>query len=141
MSTRERLENIIIGTLLDVCGYKYVNECMSCLTDEMFKDATNRRIWKYIKVMVAQGELQTTPYDIFVEFGADVLDIASDMADKSIEYSFDILKTKHNETIWLNNEIYGLNMSYSRNTFQDYLGIFMNLVFEDEERERNKSIA
>ena len=65
--TRDKLEQIIIGTLLNEYGYdKYFQRSKAVLRGELFKDKKNRFIFNTIKEMNEKGMKQTTPYDVAV---------------------------------------------------------------------------
>lgn len=63
--TRDKLEQIIIGTLLNEYGYdKYFQRSKAVLRGELFKDKKNRFIFNTIKEMNEKGMKQTTPFDV-----------------------------------------------------------------------------
>lgn len=139
MSTKERLERIILGTLLDTSGQQYHDECM-ILSEDMFCNDTDRRIYGYIYQMLAKGK-PTDVNSIFEELGEKVLDTLPYMLELSMDYAFDILKVKKNDEIWKANFIYGTDIPYQLETFNDYINIFIKLVYKDEERKREYDVA
>lgn len=65
--TRDKLEKIVIGTLLNEYGYdKYFQRSNAVLRGELFKDKKNRFIFNTIKEMNEKGMKQTTPYDVAI---------------------------------------------------------------------------
>lgn len=139
MSTKERLERIILGTLLDTSGQQYHDECM-ILSEDMFCRDTDRRIYGYIYKMLVQGK-PTDVNSIFEEQGEKVLDILPYMVELSMDYAFDILKVKKNDEIWTANFITGEDTPYLLETFNDYVNIFIKLVYKDEKRKREYDVA
>lgn len=132
MTTRQRLEHIIIGTLLDTSGQKYHDECM-ILSPDMFSDENDRRIYGYIMEMKDQGK-QSDINTIFAEYGEQVMDILPYMVELVADYPFDIIKLRMNKSVWLFNYENGTNFDYFIDTFADYLNVFFKLVYEHEER-------
>ena len=139
MSKRERLERIILGTLLDVSGQKYHDECM-ILSLDMFCDGCNSRIYGYISELLAKDK-PTDVNSVFVEYGEKVIDLVLYMVELSVNYAFDIIKVRENELIRLNNLAYGTGFKYHLETFKDYLDIFIKMVYKDEERKRDYAVS
>lgn len=134
MTTRERLENIIIGTLLDNTGYENLYEdCRCCVTDDMFLNEDNRRIYGFIREMNQKGITETNPCNIIAEYGERVSDLVQRMVDLCVDYSFTHLKSKYNEGLWIASKVTGIKPLYSGLTFRDYLDRYITLVFEDYE--------
>ena len=64
--TRERVERILIGTLLNEYGYDgFMRNGGSVLRAEMFCDKRNAFIFSVIRRMDGDGAVQTTPCDVF----------------------------------------------------------------------------
>ena len=73
MERRQKLEKIIIGTLLEsTWRYNYFDDVKCLISEDMFRDEVNRRIFVLIREMNANGKIDTTPADIFAENGAKV---------------------------------------------------------------------
>lgn len=63
--TRNKLEQIVIGTLLNEYGYsKFYTKSKSVLNEDLFIDKRNKFIFAIIKEMIDKGIKQTTPYDV-----------------------------------------------------------------------------
>lgn len=138
---RERLENIIIGTLLEsTADDNYYTDCRCCVTEDMFMDATNRRIYHYVSEMQAGCKSDTRPSDIFAEYGAEVVDIIQDMMDKVINYSFLYLKWLINEGSYLYQLNTGVKVRYTNVMFSEYVNAFVKMYFYEEKRNR-KSVV
>lgn len=132
---RERLENIIIGTLLEsTADDNYYTDCRCCITEDMFMDATNRRIYHYISAMQAGGKSDTRPSDIFTEYGAEVVDILPSMTDKVNNYSFMYLKWVVNEGSYLYHLNTGVKVRYTNVMFSEYVNAFVKMYFYEEKR-------
>lgn len=139
MTRREKIENIIIGTLLDSTDEdNFFEDCRSCVTEDMFKDEANRRIYALIADMNAKGKHITSPYDIVEEYGEEVLDLCQAMSDKVTEYSFIHLKTQYNEGQYLREQSYGIEARYTNVQFVDYVRQLIILDSMNYE-ERNRS--
>lgn len=126
MDRRQQLENIIIGTLLEsTWRHNYFDEVRSMVTVEMFRDETNRRIYGLICEMNQRGMTETTPSDIFSEYGESVMDIAADMCDLCTDYSFIHLNTKYREERYLSG-----CKGRKDVTFKDYVDQFVIMSYE-----------
>ena len=134
MSTRQRVENIIIGTLLDLCDH--YDDCRGYITEDMFMDETNRRIYGLITKMKDEGYKHTDPASIFDRYGEAVLDIVARMCELCNDYSFECRKIRHNERIWLYNDMNGTNYPIANVEFMDYIKSFINIQIEDEKGKR-----
>jgi len=134
MSTRQRVENIIIGTLLDL-GDHY-DDCRGYVTEDMFRDETNRRIYGLITKMKDEGYKHTDPASIFERFGEAVLDIVARMCELCNEFSFECRKIRYNEKISIYNSLNGTNYPIANVEFIDYIRSFINSQIEDEKRSR-----
>ena len=132
MSTRQRIENIIIGTLLDL-GDHY-DDCRGYITDDMFRDETNRRIYGMIVKMKSEGCKHTDPCSIFDRFGEDVADIVARMCELCSEFSFECRKIRYNETVFISNSLKGTEYPVTNIEFIDYVRRFINIQIEDEKR-------
>ena len=138
---RERLENIIIGTLLEsTADDNYYTDCRCCVTEDMFADETNRRIYHYVSEMQSAGKSDTRPSDIFEEYGAAVVDIIYDMMDKVNNYSFMYLKWLINEGSYLYQMNTGVRAKGTDVRFSEYVNAFVNMYFYEEKR-NGKSVA
>ena len=132
---RGRLENIIIGTLLEsTADDNYYTDCRCCVTEDMFLDATNRRIYHYVSEMQAGGKSATRPSDIFSVYGAEVVDILQDMIDKVNNYSFLYLKWLINEGSYLYEMNTGVKVKYTNVMFSEYVNAFVKMYFYEEKR-------
>lgn len=139
MTRREKIENIIIGTLLESTDEEnYFDDCRSSLTEDMFLDETNRRIFSLVAEMNAKGKHRTDPCSIFEEYGEKVLDLCPVMADKMVEYSFIHLKTQYNEGQYIMEQSYGIEARYTNVQFVDYVRQLIILDSMNYE-ERNRS--
>lgn len=133
MTRRQELENIIIGTVLESNEERnYYDDCGTIITADMFFDEKNRRVWKLIVDMNAKGLKETTPCDIFKEYGQAVADIVPWMCELVADYSFVYRKTKYNEISYLMNEFYGVETKYTDVRFEDYVKKFIKTVYEKE---------
>ena len=135
MTQRQRLENIIIGTLLDIADH--YDECKSCITADMFLDDRNRRIYEIVTEMRSEGTWQTDPHSIFQRYGEKVLDLLPYMCEVCTEFSFEWKKTRFNEDVYLKNIIYGDNLQPTGVEFIDYVSQFLNIALKDEKTATN----
>lgn len=125
MDRRQRIENIIIGTLLESKGEtNYYDECR-VLNADMFMDEVNRRVFLLVAEMNKNGKVCTTPCDIFDEYGEKVADIVPRMCELVIDFSFIHLKAEYNERQYL----YG-NVGPTDVNFTDYVNRFMINYYE-----------
>lgn len=126
MERRQKLEKIIIGTLLEsTWRYNYFDDVKCLISADMFSDEVNRKIYGLISEMNANGKKETTPADIFEEYGSEVLDIVPDMCDLCVDYSFIHLNVKYRETCFLS------GCQTIRNvTFSDYVNQFVMMSYE-----------
>ena len=130
MTKRQRLEKIIIGTLLDFNNHYDV--CRSSVTKDMFIDKVLERIYTLIQQMHSEGAEQTDPCSIFERYGDEVADIAAEMCELCQEYSFEIMKVRHNERLWLAKQIFGVDNMQVDVSFEFYVSEFVKEVFKDE---------
>lgn len=125
MDRQQKIENIIIATLLEsVGGINYYDECRNCTAD-MFRDEVNRRIWNLIVEMNAKGLEETNPCDIFNEYGDAVVDILPRMCELVCDFSFIHLKAEYNERQYWMESIGPTEVS-----FTDYVNRFMINYYE-----------
>lgn len=137
--SRERIENIIIGTLLESTeDENYFQDCRCCITEDMFADAVNMRIYHLISEMNANGQYDTCPSSIFATYGDSVMDILDDMLDKVNNYSFVYLKWEYNEKQYVRYQAMGMKPAYTGVRFSDYVNAFIKMVFYYEAK-RNKT--
>lgn len=142
MDRRVQIEKIIIGTLLESKGYEnWYDDCRCSVSADMFRDATNRRIFELVADMNARGKVETTPCDIMKEYGAAVMDIACDMVDICTEYSFIKLKTDYNEQRYIENLLFGVNHLATNIEFLDYVKKFVELSYKEDERQKAEHIG
>lgn len=133
MDRRMQLENIIIGTLLESDDEKnYFDDCRCCLTPDMFKDDTNRRIFQMVAEMNAKGVTNTDPSNILAVYGDSVIDIICDMTERVNEYSFVYKMAVHNEMTWMRYYVDGTLPKYSQVTFTDYVNKFIEIVYAEK---------
>lgn len=126
MDRRQQLENIIIGTLLESTYERnYFDDVKSLVSQDMFLDETNRRIYGLVWEMNAKGMESTRPSDIFDEYGADVADICADMCELCADYSFLYLNTKYREQRYLSG-----CKARKDVTFSDYVNQFVIMSYE-----------
>ena len=136
--TRERLENIIIGTILESTeDENYFTDCRCCITEDMFVDDTNRRIYHYVVEMQAQGNAEICPSSIFARYGSEVMDILDAMLEKVNNYSFLYLKWEYNEKRYVQYHMTGQKPSYTGVRFSDYVNAFIKMVYYEEQKRRN----
>lgn len=139
MTRREKLEKIILGTLLDSDSQKnYFTECRCCITADMFSDEIGRRIYTIISDMNAKGMAETDPNTIFKTYGKDVVDILPDILDLVVDYSFVHLKMEYNERLFRCSCLTGLESDYTDVSFTDYINQFLKLY---EAEKRSKSVG
>ena len=110
------------------------------LTADMFSSERDRRVFGYITKLMQQGK-ETDVTTMYQELGKEVIDLVPYMVGLTIDYPFDILKVKKNEQIRIMNYISGTDFNYFVETFNDYLDIFIKLVYNDEERERDFAVS
>lgn len=133
MNRRQKMENIIIGTLLESqSGDNYFTEC-GMLTPDMFLDDTNRQIFCYVSEMNAKGLCDTTPYDIFMEYEARVAGLVARMCELVTNFSFTKLKAQYNEKCFLADAIFQVAIQPTEVKFVDYVNRFIKMVFNYEE--------
>lgn len=132
MTKRQRLEYIIIGTLLDI--ENHYDDVRGYVTEEMFSDSTCRRIYGLIVQMRDEGETLTDPNGIFQRYGESVMDIIPMMCQLCTDYSFEYMKVRYNEDRFIANEVFSTNLPVTNVEFIDYVKEFINLVLEDEKR-------
>lgn len=125
MDRQQKIENIIIATLMEsIGGTNYYDECRN-LTADMFRDDVNRRIWNMIVEMNADGLEDTTPCGIFEKYGDAVADIVPMMCELVCDYSFIHLKAEYNERQYWMESIGPTDVS-----FTDYVNRFMINYYE-----------
>ena len=132
MSTRQRLENIIIGTLLD--NNNHYEDVRGYVTEDMFRDTTCRRIFGLITEMRNDGAGLTDPYSIYQRYGMQVADIIPQMCQLCTDYSFDFMKLRYNEERYLDSLLFCCTYRTTNVEFIDYVTKFVNIVIEDEKR-------
>lgn len=137
MNKRQRLEKIIIGTLLDITDH--YDDVRGYITEEMFSDSTCRRIYGLITQMRYEGVGLTDPNSIFKRYGEGVMDIVPIMCELCTDYSFEYMKVRYNEDRFIENEFLGTNHPVTNVEFIDYVREFINLVMEDEKRKHSTS--
>ena len=130
MNQRLKLENIIIGTLLDVADH--YEDCQSCITADMFLDDRNRRIYEMVTEMRSEGNGQTDPHSICQRYGEKVADLIPYMCEVCTEFSFEWQKAKYNERVYLANIISGGDIQPTGVEFGDYVNQFLKIVLKDE---------
>lgn len=135
MNRRQQLENIIVGTLLESNEERnYFDDCRCVVTEDMFSDDTNRRIYVLISDMNGRGKVDTDPCSIFTEYGEAVIDIASRMCELCTEYSFIHKKFMYNEWQYLDSCLFGREYKPTDIQFEDYVSKFVLMVLEDEQK-------
>jgi hypothetical protein len=134
MTVRQRVENIIIGTLLESAGAdNYYDEC-TMLTPDMFLDDTNRRVFALVSDMNRNGKTATTLYDVYAEYGDAVADIVPRMAELVCDFSFIHLKTEYNEKRYLANINSPVEYRPTEVKFSTYVNKLIQIHFKDEAR-------
>lgn len=132
MTTRQRLENIIIGTLLDI--ENHWDDVNGYVTEEMFSDDTNRQIFRLIVQMRNEGHRQTDPSSIFDRFGEQVVGMVSRMCELCNDFSFEAMKVRYNELRYVYDLRYGTDHPATNIEFVEYVKHFINCVIEDEKK-------
>lgn len=133
MTRRQEVENIIIGTLLSSDSQdNFFESCRCCITEDMFSDEVNRRLFRMVSEMNKAGNPETDPYSILMTYGDEVKDIVYRMCELSCEFSFLHKKTQYNERQFLIWVSYGFKPNYTHVTFDDYVNRFIQLVFSNE---------
>lgn len=131
MSRKEYLENIILGTLLDVDSEQdYYEDCRYCVTADMFSDEVNGRIYNIISDMRGKGKKETSPLQIVREYGEAVYGLLSRMLELVVNYSFLHLKTEYNEKNFLCRCIFGQAKKPTDVQFVDYVNQYLVYVYE-----------
>lgn len=138
MSKRQRLEKIIIGTLLDIRDH--YDDVRGYVTEDMFSDSTCRRIYGLIVQMRNEGAEHTDPNSIFKRYGEAVADIIPQMVQLCSEYSFEWMKVRYNEKQFIGSLYFCTACQVTDIEFIDYVKHFINLVIEDEKR-NNRTAA
>ena len=137
MTKRQRLEKIIIGTLLDISNH--YEDVRGYITEDMFSDSTCRRIYGMIVQMRNEGFALTDPNSIFQRYGEQVTDILTTMCELCTNYSFEYMKIRFNEEAFLCNHLLGTNYPTTNVEFSVYVKEFINLVLEDEKKRESES--
>jgi hypothetical protein len=135
MSRKQEIECIIIGTLL--CSTEddnFFKSCKSCVTEGMFTDEVNRRIYKMVAEMNAQGMPDVNPLTIYEKYGEAVRDICYRMCELSSQYSFIHRKCQYNERQFLLYHGYGQVPHYTNVTFDDYVNRFIQDYYDNESK-------
>ena len=130
MSRREKIENIIIGTLL--CSSErenYYNDCRSCIVEDMFENEQNRRIYHLIAEMNAKGKQNTDPFDILNEYGEAVMELFMVMIDRAVEFSFPWMRCRFNEGQYMAAVLSDTKPTYTDVEFVDYVKGFIRQVY------------
>jgi hypothetical protein len=135
MSRKQEIECIIIGTLL--CSTEEDNffSCCECsVTEGMFADEVNRRIFRMVAEMNAQGMKEVNPLTVYERYGKEVEDICYRMCELSSQYSFLHRKTQYNERQFLLYHGYGYTPHYTEVKFDDYVNRFIQDYYYDESK-------
>ena len=133
MTRREKLENIIIGTLLESTeDTNYFDACKCIITADMFTNDMNRRIFTIISEMNAKGERDTRPSAIFDRYGVEVMELLSQMVDMVTDFSFIHLKMDYNERRYLASLTTGIEPEYTDVTFADYVEALVKIHYYEE---------
>lgn len=136
---RQEIENIIIGTLLESDSVmNYFDDCRSCLSADMIRDLTNKRIYLLIVEMNRKGITDTRPYSIFVQYGESVADIVPRMCELVADWSFIHKKTQHNEVRYLYGLMNNVKVRYTDVRFVDYVEQFIKISLEDDKESRDR---
>lgn len=133
MSRKLEIENIIIGTLL--CSTQddnFFRSCRSSVNERMFSDEVNRRIFRMVAEMNAQGMQEVNPLTVYERYGKEVEDICYRMCELSSQYSFLHRKTQYNERQFLLYHGYGQEPNYTNVTFDDYVNRFIQNYYDNE---------
>lgn len=133
MSRKLEIENIIIGTLL--CSTEddnFFRSCRSSVNERMFSDEVNRRIFRMVAEMNAQGMQEVNPLTVYERYGKEVEDICYRMCELSSQYSFLHRKTQYNERQFLLYHGYGQEPNYTNVTFDDYVNRFIQNYYDNE---------
>ena len=133
MSRKQEIENIIIGTLL--CSTEddnFFRSCRSSVNERMFSDEVNRRIFRMVVEMNAQGMAEVNPLTVYERYGKAVEDICYRMCELSSQYSFLHRKTQYNERQFLLYHGYGQEPNYTNVTFDDYVNRFIQNYYDNE---------
>lgn len=139
MSRREFLEKVIIGTQLE-SGWRnnYFDDVRCSVTEEMFLDEVNRRIFRIISEMNSKGQTETDPCSILEVYGNEVLDILPAMLDLVVDYSFIHLKTDYNERQFIASCVLGTESRRTDVGFVDYVKQFITIVYQEDEGKRSE---
>lgn len=133
MSRRQYIENIIIGTLLESNEERnYFDDCKFLISQDMFLDDANRRIFAIIKEMNCRGKVCTDPCTILKEYGTEVLDLSCRMVDLCTDYSFIHKKTQYNEARFIASCSTGIEYGRTDVEFSDYVHQFLKLAVNEE---------
>lgn len=132
MTKKQRLEKIIIGTLLD--NNNHYEACRCCVIQDMFSNPTLARIYGLIVQMRNEGAKLTDPYSIYERYGEQVADIVGEMCSLCQEYSFEFMKLRYNECKWFEHLIYCVPQVVTSVSFEYYVSEFLKEVMKDEKR-------
>lgn len=134
MKRKEKLERIIIGTLLESReGRNFYDDCRSVITADMFGNDICRKIYGYIQDMNRNGKEDTTPLAILDEYGAEAMGILHEMVGLCTDYSFIHLKTRYNEQSYLVSIVTGYERGYTNVGFIEYVKEFIKLTYEERD--------
>lgn len=137
MTTRQRLERIIIGTLLD--NNSHYDDVRGYITEKDFSDDTCRRLFGLIVQMRDDGAEVTDPNSIFKRYGESVTDMMPVMCQICTEYSFEYMKMRYNERQFMDSQLLCCSYSVANVEFIDYVKRFINIVMKDEKRKYAES--
>ena len=89
MNRREKLERIIIGTLLESReGRNFYDDCRSLVTADMFGNDVCRKIYGFVQDMNRNGKEDTTPLAILDEYGADAMALSGSDFRQILSYYY-----------------------------------------------------
>mgnify|MGYP006874661417 CR=1 FL=1 len=98
----------------------------------MFSDEVNRRIFRMVAEMNAQGMPEVNPLTVYERYGKEVEYICYRMCELSSQYSFLHRKTQYNERQFLLYHGYGQEPNYTNVTFDDYVNRFIQNYYDNE---------
>ena len=129
MDKRERLERIILGTLLRDSDLEHYPSCKYCITEEMFDSDIHKDIYALITNAAKFGG-KSSLYDLFVLYPDKVSDLCPYIANLTIFEDFEVKKMNYNEEQWLKSLTDGVTPNYSSVVFDDYVSEFIKCVFK-----------
>lgn len=133
MTRRQEIENIIIGTLLNTFDTDWFGDCSYCITEDMFIDSRNAKIYSSICKYRQRDSGEINPFVLY-EFDKSLKPVLVYMLDLSTNYSFFIKKVDYNEKIWISKQVHENSFKYTYIQFSDYVSKFIEYVISEKDK-------